>query len=284
MNFIRDWGRRGLWNRWQGGSNRSSESKNDDPVMHNTGEKKDDKKIEVTVKSENQDLNTSQGMKLSPFLRRVTPPAAQDPIDVAKTVLKGTAEDSAIETGTKSAEILYTIELPSKENPNFQTAVEDTISDYHDDLMRGGSFIYDEEEGRVWDPWLLNKEDEIREEVAKTIVENRFDLDKSINELQEITGETQEWAETAARTESQKIANEVHIKMYNECGFHYVQVIAAKGSERTCKQCLAEHGKVYKMENAPQLPFHPNCRCVLVPYVPAADEIIVNTDDEKRRS
>jgi SPP1 gp7 family putative phage head morphogenesis protein len=60
-------------------------------------------------------------------------------------------------------------------------------------------------------------------------------------------------------------------------GYSYVRVLASN-DERTCPTCAARNGRVYPIDRVP-VPWHPRCRCVVVP-VP--DEAVQERDPESR--
>ena len=57
------------------------------------------------------------------------------------------------------------------------------------------------------------------------------------------------------------ILNESAFKAYEE-----VEVYCAK-DERNCEICGTKHGKKYKIDKRPVLPFHPNCRCTYLSVI-----------------
>lgn len=66
------------------------------------------------------------------------------------------------------------------------------------------------------------------------------------------------------RTESMHYLNSATLQRYRDDGVEYVQVWAAE-DERTCDTCGSYHEKIYPIEQCPVLPFHPNCRCTILP-------------------
>lgn len=69
------------------------------------------------------------------------------------------------------------------------------------------------------------------------------------------------------RTETMHHLNDVKLKSYKDSKVvtHVKDVVVL--DSRTSDQCSSCAGKIYKIEDAPVLPRHPNCRCVLVPYI-----------------
>lgn len=68
------------------------------------------------------------------------------------------------------------------------------------------------------------------------------------------------------RSETMHYLNGAAMQRYKDAGVEYVQVWAAL-DERTCEICGVNgyHGKVYPIDKCPVLPFHPNCRCTIIP-------------------
>lgn len=73
-------------------------------------------------------------------------------------------------------------------------------------------------------------------------------------------------AHALIRTETMHYLNESSKKAYEDAGVNELEIYAAE-DERTCEVCGAEHEKTYPMEEAPILPFHPNCRCTYLPII-----------------
>lgn len=74
------------------------------------------------------------------------------------------------------------------------------------------------------------------------------------------------------RTETMHYLNDATMQRYKDAGIKYVQIWAAE-DERTCDECSKYHGKIYPIDKCPHIPFHPNCRCTIIPV----------TDDEMIR-
>ena len=77
-------------------------------------------------------------------------------------------------------------------------------------------------------------------------------------------------AECLMRTETSYVQNQTAAKSYEDAGCTEYEVLTAQ-DRRTCSRCAAQNGKRYPFtamqpgENAP--PFHPNCRCTILPVV-----------------
>lgn len=70
------------------------------------------------------------------------------------------------------------------------------------------------------------------------------------------------------RTETMHYLNDATLRRYQDAGVTQVQVWAAI-DERTCDVCGigGYHERVYPIEKAPSPPFHPNCRCTILPVL-----------------
>ena len=68
------------------------------------------------------------------------------------------------------------------------------------------------------------------------------------------------------RTEVTRLANAGAVKYYKENGVNSIKHVASFGN-RTCEQCAALDGTIYKIGEEPGLPVHPLCRCTYSPVV-----------------
>ena len=77
-------------------------------------------------------------------------------------------------------------------------------------------------------------------------------------------------AECLVRTETSYVQNQSAAKSYQDAGCTEYEILTAS-DRRTCRRCAGQNGKRYLFtemqagENAP--PFHPNCRCTILPVV-----------------
>ena len=77
-------------------------------------------------------------------------------------------------------------------------------------------------------------------------------------------------AECLMRTETSYVQNQTAAKSYEDAGCTDYEILTAS-DRRTCRRCAAQNGRRYLFtemqagENAP--PFHPNCRCTILPVV-----------------
>lgn len=82
-------------------------------------------------------------------------------------------------------------------------------------------------------------------------------------------------AECLMRTETSYVQNQTAAQSYRDAGCTDYEILTAS-DRRTCRRCAAQNGKRYLFtemqvgENAP--PFHPNCRCTILPVVEEGTE------------
>lgn len=68
------------------------------------------------------------------------------------------------------------------------------------------------------------------------------------------------------RTETMHHMNDINLVHMKDSGISKVKEIVTL-DERTSSTCKVHNNKIHDIDKAPILPRHPNCRCVLVPYV-----------------
>jgi len=68
------------------------------------------------------------------------------------------------------------------------------------------------------------------------------------------------------RTESMHIIAASHHDVYTKAGIDKVEFVTAK-DDRVCKECSALHGKIFRLNEAPIIPLHPNSRSILLGIV-----------------
>ena len=84
--------------------------------------------------------------------------------------------------------------------------------------------------------------------------------------VREVTAMTKRKAITIARTETLAAGNAAAKDRYRGVGVEMVEWISAADDGRTCQECLDLNGSTYPIDETPEIPAHPNCRCTLVPY------------------
>ena len=73
-------------------------------------------------------------------------------------------------------------------------------------------------------------------------------------------------ADNIARTELAHIQTQAAQQRYKDYGIKQMEVMAERDS-RTCKICEAHDGEIYNVTDTMPVPFHPRCRCCMLPVV-----------------
>ena len=70
-----------------------------------------------------------------------------------------------------------------------------------------------------------------------------------------------------ARTETIRAHVETSVDRFRQLGIQQVEWLTAhdQGLDRVCDVCKEFDGKTYSIDDHPDCPQHPNCRCVLLP-------------------
>ena len=155
---------------------------------------------------------------------------------------------------------LYTIDKGVKDgvkvaplNPKFAETLAET-------RIEGKTFS-----DRVWED--TNKlAVHIRKDVEQALIQGtspeklarkvKSDFGSTAYQAQRVINTEVARATTAAQTESYKASGVVNRVMWD-----------ATLEDNTCDECAALDGKVFDIDDAPDLLIHPNCRCALIPVV-----------------
>lgn len=88
---------------------------------------------------------------------------------------------------------------------------------------------------------------------------------QAAKELQKSLNITYNDAKRIIRTESIHAFNEANYQSFEKSGIEKVEIVDS-GNDNECEDC-EEIAGIYTLAEAPIPPFHPNCACVLVPYI-----------------
>lgn len=132
-----------------------------------------------------------------------------------------------------------------------------------DTVWAGGNYS-----ARIW------KNTERLAETLSSEIEAAFLSGKSVRRMadtiMERFGVGYRAAECLVRTETSYVQNRTAARSYEDAGCTEYEVLTAQ-DRRTCQYCAKQNGRRYLLatmqagENAP--PFHPNCRCTVLPVV-----------------
>ncbi len=80
-------------------------------------------------------------------------------------------------------------------------------------------------------------------------------------------GVTAYQASRLVNTELAKVVNEAQMEVYRNSGVVDKVLYTATLESNTCEHCAELDGKEFDLRDAPDVPQHPNCKCVLIPIV-----------------
>lgn len=103
----------------------------------------------------------------------------------------------------------------------------------------------------------------IKAELSEGIVKGEG-MNKLAKRVSDSTGVPMRRARVMARTETMFAFNTAKDEEFRKYGIEKVEWVAAL-DERMCKECGSYHGKIYPIDEAPDCPAHPNCRCTTIP-------------------
>lgn len=160
-------------------------------------------------------------------------------------------------------------------------AALELMREYRAGIARGGSTVAvlqdDGTTKREFVPWLKNQTDEVRTRIGELIQETieqggslgakegsqGYQPGSLAEKLSEYFDQRKSHAATVARTEMSRIRNDAAFNRYVDAGIEEVDII---GGDDPCSDCQVLEGR-YRIEDAPDLPAHPNCTHGAVPVV-----------------
>jgi len=104
----------------------------------------------------------------------------------------------------------------------------------------------------------------LKQTITKGMVEGKSitNMTKDLKKVMDISATN---ARRLIRTESLHVIASSHHDTYKKAGVAKVEYLTANDN-RVCAECDALNNKIFKLEDAPMLPIHPNGRCVVIPY------------------
>ena len=112
--------------------------------------------------------------------------------------------------------------------------------------------------------------DELQQDIENgllDIITRGTNPDELTQTLMRDFGKSYHQAQTLVRTELNHVYTQAAAERYADAGCEFYEVIAQQSED----ECLEYDGQVYRLdmmvegENAP--PFHPNCKCTIVPVI-----------------
>ena len=118
---------------------------------------------------------------------------------------------------------------------------------------------------RIWDNTnkLANR---IYDDVIDC-VKNGEQPKRIVKKIKDDYGVSAYQAKRLVTTEVARVVNAGQMDIYRESGLVDKVLYTATLEDNTCDICADLDGKTFKLNDAPNIPQHPNCRCCLVPVV-----------------
>ena len=204
------------------------------------------------------------------------------------------AEDVASLTALSTLEEIGTMQRTEFTKAFVDGVTDDIVKGYKSGITNGGSWcvepVYEDIGGGMvkcttrarFVPWLDDMSKEHTSAILDIFGEGEkagvYPLDQARDVSSYFEG-TRHRSVVAARTESQKIAQDARIQGYEQSGVKYLQYITA-GDEKVRPTHVARNGKIYPIKKAPYIGEY-QCRCILTEadYVVEEEGAKVEEDD-----
>ena len=90
-------------------------------------------------------------------------------------------------------------------------------------------------------------------------------------DISDATGMERNRASVIARTETMRANVSTSVDRFKQLGVQKVEWLVAD-DDRLCDDCSDLDGQVFDIDDHPDCPLHPNCRCVLIPHIEEGEE------------
>lgn len=124
-------------------------------------------------------------------------------------------------------------------------------------------------DGKTWSDRVWSNIDKLQEELAEGLLNTVVSGQKTTelkNTLQERFGVSYSRADSVVRTEMAHIQTQAAAQRYKDYGIQEVEVWVDE-DERTCPICAKHEGERHLINEQMPIPFHPRCRCCVIPVV-----------------
>lgn len=124
-------------------------------------------------------------------------------------------------------------------------------------------------DGKSWSSRVWTNTDKLQQALNDGLVECILTGKKTTelkNVLQEQFGASYSRADSIVRTEMANIQTQAARQRYEDYGIQEVEVFVDE-DERTCPICAEHEGERYPVGAQMPIPFHPRCRCCMLPVV-----------------
>lgn len=154
----------------------------------------------------------------------------------------------------------YTIDKGVKDSIDFTILRPEFIEKAVTTPIDGKTFS-----SRIWDnkQKLVNV---LRDNLEQGMIEGTS-IDKLSKSISDTMGSGAYESTRVINTEMARCTNSAQQQIYQESGVVKQVMWSATLEGNTCEECNSKDGQYFDLDNAPDLPEHPNCRCCLIPVV-----------------
>lgn len=124
-------------------------------------------------------------------------------------------------------------------------------------------------DGKSWSSRIWNNTDKLQQALNDNLIECVVTGKKTTElkkQLQEQFNVGYNRADSLVRTEMAHIQTQAAQKRYQDYGIEMVEVWVDE-DERTCPICAKHEGEKYPVNSRMPVPFHPRCRCCMIPVI-----------------
>lgn len=124
-------------------------------------------------------------------------------------------------------------------------------------------------DGKNWSQRIWQNTDKLQQALNDSLIECIASGKKTTelkNLLQEQFNVSYNRADALVRTELAHIQTQAAAQRYKDYGIQQVEVFVDE-DERTCPICSKHEGERYNVNDVMPVPFHPRCRCCMVPVI-----------------
>lgn len=98
-------------------------------------------------------------------------------------------------------------------------------------------------------------------------MEQGYDIKKLAKNISDTMGSSAYDSMRLCNTETARVVNNAQMEIYNKSEVVQKVLWSATLEDSTCEDCASNDGQYFDLDNAPDLPEHPNCRCCLIPVI-----------------
>lgn len=125
-------------------------------------------------------------------------------------------------------------------------------------------------EGKTFSDRIWNNKTKLVNTLRKNLEDGMIQsksIDKLSKNISQTMGSGAYESHRIINTEMARCVTQAQKQIYEESGLVQKVMWSATLEDNTCEECQNLDGQKFDLDNAPDLPAHPNCRCCLIPVV-----------------